>query len=367
MRILDRYVLKSILAVFCLCLFTFIFLYIIIDIFSYLEDILKQKVPFEQIVEYYLCYFPIIFVQVTPFSCLMATLYTFANLNRHNEIIAMRASGLSILEICKNVIIFGFIISLCVFIVNDRLVPKATALNQKIKYQMDDNKSKKNDKAQKETISNLSMYGIGNRLFFVNKFIKSTSTMEGVIILEHDEHQNIVRKIQAAKAIYQNGMWNFYQTMTWEFDSRGMVKGDPKFSDEEIIPIPETPDEFLSQKQSSEQMNIAQINDYIWKLSKSGATRVVQNLKIDLYQRYTSPLISLIIILVGIPFSFVMRRRATGVSSLGISIALAFLYYVFNAISIALGKGGVLPPVIAVSLSHITIFCFSFYLILKMP
>lgn len=366
MRILDRYIIKSILSIFLACLFTFLFLYVIIDLLSHLEDILKFKVNMQVLTQYYLSYLPIIFVLVAPFSCLLATLYTFSKLNRDNEIIAMRASGISIFGITKTIIIFGFLISLFIFWVNDRFVPSSMALNQKIKYQME-NKAKKGPLNEKETINNLSMYGLRNSLFFVNKFSPYAKTMEGIIILEHDEHQNIIKKVVANKGVYKDNRWIFYQCITYDFDINGQVKNEPRYSDEEIMYISETPEEFLAQRQRPDVMNISQLNDYILKLSESGATTVVRNLKVDLYQRYTAPLISLIIILLGIPFSLTIKKRAAGISSLGISIILAFLYYILNAISIALGKSGALTPVIAVSLSHILALLLSLYLILKLP
>lgn len=365
MRILDRYIIKSVLNIFIICLFVFLFLYIIIDILSYLDDILKQQVGIKTLIQYYLLYMPVIFVQVAPFSCLLATLYTFAKLNRSSEIIAMRASGLSILSLTKTVIIFGFIISVLVFWASDSIVPLSSAFKQKLKYSME-NKTEKGQSKNKETITNLSMYGLKNSLFFINKFSASDNTMEGIIILEHDKEQNIIRKIVANKGIYRKGKWLFYQTITYDFDLNGQLKNEPKFLNEEIMPIQETPDQFLSQRQLPDFMTTAQLKDYILKLSKCGATTVVRNLKVDLYQRHMSPLLSAIIILLAIPFALKIKKYSTGISSLGISIILAFSYYVVNAISIASGKAGFLTPSIATSLSHILALTLSLYLIAKL-
>ena len=96
------------------------------------------------------------FVQVSPFACLLASVYTFAKLNHNNEIIAMRSSGLSIFEITRNSLLFGLLISLLVFWVSDRFVPVALAENQKKRIQMDEGVTKGKPKKQ-ETIINLSM------------------------------------------------------------------------------------------------------------------------------------------------------------------------------------------------------------------
>ncbi len=366
MRILDRYIIKSVLSIFLGCLLTFFSLYIVIDIFANLDNILKHKIDIFILAEYYLSFLPLIFVQVSPIAALLSTLYTFASLNRSNEIIAMRSAGLSIPYITKTVITFGIIISVFIFWVNDRLVPHSNIVTEKIRAQMDAGDKDLQEK-EKEEVSNLSMYGLKNRLYFVGKFSLAQNKMDNIVILEHDEKQNIVKKIVANKGIYKDGLWRFYQCITYNFDENGQIKQEPQYLNEEIMSIPESPREFLTQRQRPDFMTIAQLEDYIWRLSKSGATTVIRNLKVDLYQRFTVPLTSVIIILLGIPFALMMKKRATGLSSLGISIMMGFLYYVMSAVSIALGKAGVFPPIISASFSHIVALMVSIYLINTLP
>jgi lipopolysaccharide export system permease protein len=365
MRILERYIINSVTGLFTGCLFTFLFLYIIIDLFSHLEVILKQQLSLEFLNRYYIANLPIIFVQVVPIACLLATLYTFAKLNRDNEIIAMRSSGLSIFQITRPVLIFSLVISMMVFWVNDRIVPPASALAQKVKEQMDTGGKDLKSKTT-EVIRNLSMYGLKNRLFFANSFNPATSTMEGIVILEHDEKQNIIRKIMANQGVYENGAWKFYHCITYTFDESGSIQ-EPLFLEEQIMSITETPDDFLNQGQRPEFMTTAQLDSHILKLSRSGAASVIRNLKVDLYQRFALPFTSIVITLLGIPFSFIIRKRATGLSSLGVSLIVGFLYYVLNAVSIALGKAGILSPFLSVFLSHIVVLIFSLYFITTVP
>ncbi len=366
MRILDRYILKSIILIFFSCIFVFLFLYIVIDLLSNLDEILKHRATLMLLARYYLSYLPIMFVQVSPFACLLSSVYTFAKLNHNNEIIAMRSSGLSIFEIARPSLLFGLLISLSVFWVSDRFVPASLAENQKIKTQIEEGFIKDRPKKQ-ETIFNLSMYGLRNRLFFINKFSPAAKTMEGITILEQDEHQNLTKKIIASKGIYRDGLWRFSQCITYSFDLNGQVIDEPIYLEEEIMSIPETPENFASLRQKPEMMNIRQIEDYIWRLSKSGATTVIRNLKVDLYQRFITPFTSIIIILLGIPFSLMMRKRATGMSAIGVSIIVGFLYYVLDAVCLAIGKSGLFMPALAASLSHIIILSGSLYLIAKLP
>ncbi len=366
MRILDRYILKSIITIFFSCIFVFLFLYVVIDLLSNLDEILKHRATLILLIRYYLSYLPVMFVQVSPFACLLSTVYTFGRLNHNNEIIAMRSSGMSIFEIARDALIFGLLISMAVFWVSDRFVPSSLVENQKIKTQIEEDVTKNKPKIS-ETITNLSMYGLRNRLFFINKFSPGTKTMEGITILEHDQHQNLTKKIIAPKGIYQDGLWRFFQSITYSFDQNGQVIDEPVYMEEEIMSIPETPQEMASLRQKPEQMNIRQMQNYIWRLSKSGATGVTRNLKVDLYQRFSSPFTSLIIIFLGIPFSLMMRKRATGMSAIGVSIMVGFFYYVLDAVCLALGKSGLLMPSLSASLSHMIVLTTSLYLITRLP
>jgi len=330
--------------------------------------LLKQAVSWDVIRRYYMSYLPIIFTQVAPISCLLASLYTFARMNKDNEIIAMRSSGLSIMKISRVVIVFGFIISLGVFWVNDKLVPRATIISQKLQEQMESDTVKNpKDKKTDDVIRDFTIYGLHNRLYFINRFYPSQKTMVGITVLEHNEKQDLTKKTVASKGVYKDGLWRFYQSISDTYDKYGKTIEEHVYHEEEIMPITETPEEFLNQRQHPDYMTISQLEDYIWRLSKSGATTVIRSLNIDLYQRYTMPLTSLMIVLLSIPFSLKMQKRATGLSSLGLALMVGFLYYIMNAISIALGKAGILLPFLSASLTHTIALIYSIYLIKELP
>ncbi|MCU0651163.1 MAG: LptF/LptG family permease, partial [Candidatus Omnitrophica bacterium] len=361
-------ILASVCSIFFSCLFTFFFLYTIIDMFSHLDVILKHAVSLDTLLRYYMSYLPIIFTQVAPISCLLAALYTFARMNKDNEIIAMRSSGLSIMRISRIVVIFGLLISLAVFWVNDKLSPKAMLTSRQIQQQMESDSAKAaRDKKTPEVIRDFTVYGLNNRLFYINKFYPLSNTMEGITVLEHDEKQELVKKIVASKGVFTDGQWRFYQTISDVYDKNGRITQEHAYIEEEIMPITETPKDFLNQRQHPDYMNISQLKDYIMRLSKSGAVTVIRSLTIDLYQRYTAPFTSFMIVLLSIPFSLKMRKRATGLSSLGVALMVGFLYYILNAVSIALGKAGILPPFICASLTHAAAFTYSLYLIKGLP
>ncbi|MDD4909486.1 MAG: LPS export ABC transporter permease LptG [Candidatus Omnitrophica bacterium] len=347
MRILDRYILKSTASLFIGTQSLFFLLYIAIDILSHLDEILKQGMNPPLLLQYYASYLPVIFIQTSPIACLLAVLYTFGRLNRSHEIVAMRASGLSLWQICRSTVFFGCVISAFVFMANERLVPNARETTEQIKRQMEYSSADRNKKRSRPEINNLSIYGLRNRLFFIKSFDTQSNTIENVTILEQDKNQNITSKILADKGVWKDKYWNLYKCTIFYFDSRGIVKGNPEFHAEIAMYLDETPKDFIEQRQRPEHMNMARLNNYIRKISKSGAKTVIRNLQVDLFYKTSFPFTSLVIILLGIPFSLEIKKRGAALSSIGICMIIAFLYYVMDAVSIALGKSGLLPPLLA--------------------
>ncbi len=345
MRILDRYILKPVLLTFFGCLLVFIFLYIISDILSHLDDLLRNHTGIIVLYQYYLTNLPIIFAQTSPMAILLATIYNFGKLNRTNELIAMRSSGLSLWQLITPVLIIGILLSFTVFLANEKLIPQAQAKVESLKTKI---KGEKNARPKEQVIHNLTFYGLGNKLFFVNSFDTKNNIMEGISILEHDPIQNLVSKITARRGDYRDGLWTFYEYSRYNFDSSGQITEDSEYFPEQIMYITETPNDFLQQRKRMEFMSILQLEDYIWRLRKSGAVSALRNLAVELYSRYASSLTGLILVLIGMPFSFVIKKRDNIFSSFGICIGISFLYYVLNAVSLSMGKNGLIPPMLAV-------------------
>jgi len=114
---------KGFLSPFIWCLFIFTIMAIIIDIFSFIEDIVKFKIPGSSLAAFYIYYSPTIVLQVTPMAALLSTIFILSNLNKNNEITAMKSSGISLWRIISPLIILGIIISTASFIVSDKIVP----------------------------------------------------------------------------------------------------------------------------------------------------------------------------------------------------------------------------------------------------
>jgi lipopolysaccharide export system permease protein len=59
------------------------------------------------------------------------------------------------------------------------------------------------------------------------------------------------------------------------------------------------------------------------------------------------PFVTFILVLLGVPFPLRGARSGGIASGIGLSIVIAFSYWIIFALSTSLGAGGVLPPIIA--------------------
>ena len=68
--------------------------------------------------------------------------------------------------------------------------------------------------------------------------------------------------------------------------------------------------------------------------------------QVDLYTKLSFPLVSLIVVLIGIPFAFSMGKRGALVG-LGLSMAIVVIYWVALSVFRSLGSAELLSPLLA--------------------
>jgi lipopolysaccharide export LptBFGC system permease protein LptF len=110
------------------------------------------------------------------------------------------------------------------------------------------------------------------------------------------------------------------------------------------IKIPDGKDFFKKKIISSEYMNIHEIKKYIKYLKKSNSDTVRYEAK--LYYKYAFPVSSLIMVLLAIPFAFLMGNKGA-VHGIGFAVGFSMIYWSAFGIFSALGSAAILSPFIS--------------------
>ncbi len=329
-------------------------LYVIIDIFGHLDEILRNKVGMMMLFDYYLCLLPSIFVQVAPVAVLLATVYTIGILNKYNEITAMKASGIGVFRIIRPFLLMGLLASVVIALVNERILPEATMTATIIKQ--DKIERVESPSAKKSSlIKDVALYGAQNRMFYAKSFDPVKKVLYDLIILEQDILHRLRKKITAKKAVWTKNKWVFYDCVIYDFGLGNNLETKPLTYSKTTLGITETPKEFLRGQFRSEHMSYETLKEYIERLAKV-EPKTAMRLSVDLHYKTAFPFITFIIVFIGAAIS--LRARKSGVLfGIGMSVVISFIYYTVMAVSLAFGKGGWLDPLGSAWLANVVFFC----------
>jgi len=125
MRILRNYVLKEMLGPLTLSLVVITFAFVIGNIVKLADFVINKGVEIKYVGQVFIYLIPRLLSFALPMSALTAVLLAFGRLSSDNEIVAMRANGISLYRISMPAIIIGLLLSVISLPLNDKLVPVA--------------------------------------------------------------------------------------------------------------------------------------------------------------------------------------------------------------------------------------------------
>ncbi|MDD4012905.1 MAG: LptF/LptG family permease [Candidatus Omnitrophica bacterium] len=346
MRILERYIVRDYIAAFFMCAALLVVLGIIGDILGFLDDIFKNNIPIKSILAFYLYLAPFALVNMVPFACLLSGVYVFNSLSKNHEMTAIITSGLSLWKLVKPVVFATVVLCLATFIVNDKLVPVTMEKANSIRHNELETSSSKGGE-----IKNIAVYGGGDQMIFAKGYRPGPKVLDNVIIHKHDNDRVITEKISARLVKWSHNEWVGEDVLTFKLTPDGDFIGDPISEKRAVISIREKPKDFVMNQWDPKYMSFKGLEKYIEAFKGRSPVTAIR-LKVDLFNKLTFPFTALVLVLVGIPFS-IETGRANALVGMARGMTVAMLYLPVMALSIALGKGGVLSPWVSVSISQI--------------
>ncbi|MFH1791470.1 MAG: LptF/LptG family permease, partial [Candidatus Omnitrophota bacterium] len=296
---------------------------------------------------------------IAPISCLLASVFLLGNLNRHNEITALKASGIGLMKIMRPIFVGAVLVGICIFILSERVVPYTMRMANKIRYE----DLEVGKRGSSKVMSNVAIYGRGNRIIFAKQFDFERNTLDDVIIHYYDEKEAVLRKISVKKMSWENKRWVGTDVVIYNINKKGEFLGTPEIAERKIISLNETPLDFINNQWQPQYMSYGQLKKYL-TVFLGGSMLAKRRFSVDLNYKVAFPFSCLVMILVACPFTLVTAR---GAALLGMAkgIIIALTYIPLLAIGLALGKGGTLPPFLAAWLANIVLGGLGLYLTVK--
>ena len=138
----------------------------------------------------------------------------------------------------------------------------------------------------------------------------------------------------------------------------------PKWTSIEKSPIPgmETPDYFTTAPPDAELMSVAELKRYTEELEPSGFNTVP--LQVELHRKLAFPFVTLVMTLLAVPFG-VSAGKHGALYGVGLGIVIALSYWILISAFIAIGKAGLLTPILAGWAPNILVVGLACYLFLR--
>ena len=175
-KVLHSYLLKAYLPPFFLTLFIGVFVFFLIHVFTYMDDIVGKGMGFWILTQFFSYSFLTFIPIAMPLAVLLSSIMTFGNLAENYELAAMKSSGLSLFKIMKPVLGFIILLSVFTFFFNNFILPEITLKSARLLWDIRQSKPTLNIK-EGIYYNQLDGYSIkvgkkskdGNTLYFSSK------------------------------------------------------------------------------------------------------------------------------------------------------------------------------------------------------
>ena len=125
-KIWQRYFLKEIFKVFFLFLFSFYFLFVILDASSHVQDFIREsKLQLKMAAFYYFFQFVKYADLIVPLAVLISTIKVLCSFNVHRELVALQASGVKTKTLLRPFFFVGLLATLFMYCNFEFINPKA--------------------------------------------------------------------------------------------------------------------------------------------------------------------------------------------------------------------------------------------------
>lgn len=303
MKRLDRFILKSFVGPFIAILLVVVFILIMQFLWLYIDELVGKGLSFKIVLEF-LGWGSITMLPLSlPLATLLASMMTMGTLGENNELLAIKAAGISLQRVLIPLLCACAVISVGAFFVTNNLMP--VAFNNIYQLREDIGKTKEEIKIPTGTFYN----GIEGYILRVDDRNDETGMMHGVMVYNHSSKKGNTSLTLADSAMMKMSKQKNYLTFVLYDGSNYEETNEYKYRDttrqlqkidfhrqEMIIPL----ENYSFQKSDSSRfndqvksMNLAQLEysqDSIGKLNIEGKTRNLIQMRTSRTLRYNGEL-----------------------------------------------------------------------------
>jgi lipopolysaccharide export system permease protein len=123
MKRLHLYIVKRFIGPLIITLLISLFVLLMQFLWVYLDELVGKGLELNIIVEFLIYTLAMLMPMALPLSMLLASIMTFGDMGENNELLAMKAAGISLFRIMKPVIVLSILLSIGAFYFSNRVIP----------------------------------------------------------------------------------------------------------------------------------------------------------------------------------------------------------------------------------------------------
>src|SRR5579862_6785832 len=348
--ILDGSLLREMFGPFAFAFGAFLLFWAVNIFFLAADYIINQHAPIFLTLRFVIFRMPQAIPMAFPFAALFASLLAMGRLMGDNEIIAMRTAGISVVRIALAPLLFGFVMFVTAYMMNEYVAPASVDQSTRSFYQI----IYHTNSIPVEPQFFRKDPDTGN-VFFVTEVAPDNKTMEGVQIFKPAKFGPWNETLQAKTATISDGLLVLHDVIDTRFNNDGYESNQQHVNDVTIgLPLGETAAQFMSSVQNDPwTMNSKSLRTQVNALESQGiGGTALGNLQINLADKLAWPFASLVGVLIAVPLALRFGKRGR---MLGIALAfiLFFVYYLMTSAASAFGRNGAIDPYLAAWIPNI--------------
>jgi LPS export ABC transporter permease LptG len=340
----------------------FVVIFDAFTLFDLLGDIARNHVAFLTVVSYFRYLIPLMIYQLAPLATLVATLVSLAVLAKNNEVVALKASGVSLYRLVLPLLLAGVLVSSGLFLLDDTFLPYANQRQDALRNEIKGRPAQTYFEPARQWI-----FGENSKIYNYELFDPDHQLFGGLNVFELDPVTfQMHRRIYATRATWEptESLWILTGGWVRDFGSDGQVERYEPFKATTLSELTEAPSYFRREVRQSYQMNWRQLGEYIASLGQAGFDTA--RLSVQWHKKFAFPLIAAIIVFLGAPFAFLVGTRGA-VGGLALAVGIGVVYWSTAALLEAMGSAGQLPPLLAAWAPDAIFGFLGIYFFLRMP
>ncbi len=356
MLIITRYFLREFLRVLLLCLATFVALYLIVDLFNRINDIISHGVAPALVVQYFICGLPRIMNQLCPLAVLLSTFITLGLFVRNHEITALKAHGISLYRVLNVFILISGGICLLSLLLQQYIIPGSTTRFREIRHEQ-----MKGRPRSKLVDTTAFWYRSQDAIYNIDFFEPETNRLRQISIMYLDDTFQARRAIQAKTGRWNGTSWDLQDGTERLFHPDGSQTAS--HFRQMAMSLDATPEDFMVSRRTGDELSFTDLWRLLKKIRASGYPATTY--EVDLHAKVSYSFINIIMAILGIPFALMIGRSGGMALGIAISTGLGLTYWIFFSFCVSLGKGGLLHPFVAAWIANIIFGMLGMYLFLR--